>query len=89
MGKKNLNKLIEILTNDIYNVEGKGAFKDEFVTCGGVSLKSVNPQTLESKHISNLYFAGEMLDIDAITGGFNLQAAWTTGFVTGTALGKK
>ena len=89
IGKKNLNKLIETLTNDIYNVEGKGAFKDEFVTCGGVSLKSVNPQTLESKHIPNLYFSGEMLDIDAITGGFNLQAAWTTGFVTGTALSKK
>ena len=89
IGKKNLNKLIETLTNDIYNVEGKGAFKDEFVTCGGVSLKSVNPQTFESKHIPNLYFSGEMLDIDAITGGFNLQAAWTTGFVTGTALGKK
>jgi len=83
MGKKVLNKLIETLTNDVHHVSGKGVFRDEFVTCGGVSLKSVNPNTLESKVCPGLFFAGELLDVDAITGGFNLQAAWTTGFVAG------
>ena len=57
--------------------------REEFVTCGGVSLSSVNSKTLESKVCPNLFFAGEVLDIDAITGGFNLQAAWTTGVVAG------
>ena len=84
-----INKLIETLTNDIYTTNGKGTFKEEFVTCGGVSLKSINSNTLESKHIPNLYFAGEVLDIDAITGGFNLQAAWTTGYVVGLNIGKE
>lgn len=60
---------------------GKGRFKDEFVTCGGVSLSEINISTMESKKHPGLYFAGEVLDIDAITGGFNLQAAWSTGYV--------
>lgn len=81
VGKKGLNQIAEILTNDQYNVKGKASFKEEFVTCGGISLKSVNMTTLQSKALPNLYFAGEVLDIDAITGGFNLQAAWTTAFV--------
>ncbi|RFC55517.1 BaiN/RdsA family NAD(P)/FAD-dependent oxidoreductase [Brumimicrobium aurantiacum] len=83
IGKKGTHKLIELLTNDIYEVKGKTTFKEEFVTCGGVSLQSVNSKTLESKHIPGLYFAGEVLDIDAITGGYNFQAAWTTGFIAG------
>ena len=83
MGKKGCNLLIETLTNDQYPVSGKGAFKEEFVTCGGVSLESIVPHTLESKCCPHLFFAGEVLDIDAITGGFNLQAAWTTGYVVG------
>ncbi|MBQ5454041.1 MAG: aminoacetone oxidase family FAD-binding enzyme, partial [Bacteroidales bacterium] len=78
LGKKNLNKLVNVLTSDIYHVSGRGQFKDEFVTAGGVSLKSVNTKTLESKAVKNLFFAGEVLDIDAVTGGYNLQAAWTT-----------
>ncbi|MBQ3657002.1 MAG: aminoacetone oxidase family FAD-binding enzyme [Bacteroidales bacterium] len=78
LGKKNVNKLVNILTSDVYHVSGRGQFKDEFVTAGGVSLKSVNTKTLESKTCKNLFFAGEVLDIDAVTGGFNLQAAWTT-----------
>ena len=78
LGKKHLNKLVNILTSDIYHVSGRGQFKDEFVTAGGVSLKSVNTKTLESKAVKNLFFAGEVLDIDAVTGGYNLQAAWTT-----------
>ena len=87
LGKKGLNKLVETLTNDLYAVTGKGAFREEFVTCGGVSLTNINLNTMESKVCKNLFFAGEVLDVDAITGGFNLQAAWTTGYVAGKAMG--
>ena len=83
IGRKTLNRMIETLVNDQYTIAGKGAFREEFVTCGGVSLSSVNSKTLESKVCPNLFFAGEVLDIDAITGGFNLQATWTTGFIAG------
>lgn len=83
MGKKDLNKLCNILTNDVYSVEGKTTFKEEFVTCGGVSLESINFATMESKAVPNLYFAGEVMDVDGITGGYNFQAAWTTGFIAG------
>ena len=83
IGRKTLNRMIETLVNDQYTIAGKGTFREEFVTCGGVSLCSVNSKTLESKVCPNLFFAGEVLDIDAITGGFNLQAAWTTGFIAG------
>ncbi|MBQ2109787.1 MAG: NAD(P)/FAD-dependent oxidoreductase, partial [Bacteroidales bacterium] len=81
LGRKGLNRLAETLTGDIYEMTGKGRFKDEFVTCGGVSLSEINISTMESKKHPGLYFAGEVLDIDAITGGFNLQAAWSTGYV--------
>jgi hypothetical protein len=84
-GKKVLNKMVDVLTNDVYEVKGKSTFRDEFVTCGGVSLGDVDLKTMQSKVCKNLYFAGEALDIDAITGGFNLQAAWSTGFVAGSA----
>lgn len=83
LGKKGLNKLTSILTNDIYSVSGKTTFKEEFVTCGGVSLSSIHSKSLESTVCSGLYFAGEILDIDGITGGYNFQAAWTTGFIAG------
>ncbi|MBI9071218.1 MAG: NAD(P)/FAD-dependent oxidoreductase [Melioribacteraceae bacterium] len=83
LGKKGLNKLISLLTNDIYMVKGKTSFKEEFVTCGGVSLESIDFNTMQSKVCKNLYFAGEVLDIDGITGGYNFQAAWTTGFIAG------
>lgn len=83
LGKKGINKLQNILTNDSYKVRGKTTFKEEFVTCGGVSLQSVDMNTMESKVCPGLYFAGEVLDIDAITGGYNFQAAWTTGFIAG------
>lgn len=83
LSKKELNKLINLLTNDEYKVEGKTTFKEEFVTCGGVSLNDVNLETMESKACPGLYFAGEVLDIDALTGGFNFQAAWSTGFIAG------
>ena len=83
LGKSGINRIIEALTNDIYHVSGKGAYRDEFVTCGGVSLSNIDYHTLESKICPHLLFAGEVLDIDAITGGFNLQAAWTTGYIVG------
>ena len=83
LGKSGINRIIEALTNDIYHVSGKGAYRDEFVTCGGVSLSNIDYHTLESKICPHLFFAGEVLDIDAITGGFNLQAAWTTGYIVG------
>ena len=78
---KGINRLAEAIINDQYQVKGKSRFRQEFVTCGGVSLKSINTSTMESKIVPNLYFAGEILDIDAITGGYNLQAAWTTAFI--------
>lgn len=83
MGKKNLNRLVHILMNDEYSIEGKTTFKEEFVTCGGVSLQDIDIKTMKSKPVPNLYFAGEVLDIDGVTGGFNFQAAWTTGFIAG------
>jgi predicted Rossmann fold flavoprotein len=80
---KHINKLIENLINSSHKVQGKTTFKEEFVTCGGVDLAEINPNTMESKIVKGLFFAGEVLDIDAVTGGFNFQSAWTTGFVAG------
>lgn len=79
--KKQLNKLAEELTASVYQVNGKSTFKDEFVTAGGIDLKEINFKTMQSKILPNLYFAGEILNIDAITGGFNFQNAWTGGFI--------
>lgn len=84
--QKGINRLANTLTNDQYSVDGKNRFKEEFVTCGGVSLSNINLNTLECKNCPGLYFAGEVLDVDAITGGFNLQAAWTMGFVAAKAI---
>ncbi len=86
IANKQSNKLIENLINCPQKVQGKTTFKEEFVTCGGIDLSEVNPETMESKKIKGLFFAGEVLDIDAVTGGFNFQAAWTTGFVAGSNL---
>lgn len=86
LGSKSINRLVNILINDVYGVKGKTTFKEEFVTCGGVDLAEVDPKTMESKLLAGLYFAGEVLDIDGITGGFNFQAAWTTGFIAGKFL---
>ncbi len=80
---KNLNKLIESLLRDQYLVAGKTTFKEEFVTAGGIDLQHINMNTMESKLVPGLFFAGEVLDIDGITGGYNFQAAWTTGWVAG------
>ena len=86
LGSKGLNRLAAVLTADPYEISGKAAFKEEFVTCGGVSLSEINPNTLEAKRFPGLYLAGEVLDIDAGTGGFNLQAAWTGGAVIARSL---
>ncbi|NUM50256.1 MAG: NAD(P)/FAD-dependent oxidoreductase [Flavobacteriales bacterium] len=87
--KEEIEKLSEILTNDNYEVSGKTTFKEEFVTAGGVSLKEVNFKTMESKKIGNLFFAGEVLDIDGLTGGFNFQAAWTTAFIASESIAER
>ena len=89
LGSKGINRIVNVLTNDEYDIRGKSRFKDEFVTCGGVSLESINPVTMESKECPNLYLAGEVLDIDAITGGFNLQAAWSTGYIVAQSIADK
>ena len=89
LNKKEMNRLSNMLTNDEYQIAGRAPFKDEFVTCGGVSLQSINPSTLESKTRPRLYFAGEVLDIDGVTGGFNFQAAWTTAFVVAKSIAEK
>lgn len=86
LGSKGRNKLVSALTGDIYYADGKNRFKEEFVTCGGVALGNINPSTLECRNCKNLYFAGEVLDVDAVTGGFNLQAAWTMAYVVAKAM---
>ena len=89
LGKKNVNKLVNTLLNDRYQVSGKTTFKEEFVTAGGVLLSEIDFKTMESKILPGLHFAGEILDIDGITGGFNFQAAWTTGFIAGKHSGNR
>ena len=79
LGSKGLNRLVATMTADAYDLAGRAKFKEEFVTAGGVSCSAVDPSTLESRRYPGLFFAGELLDIDALTGGFNLQAAWSTG----------
>ena len=86
LNKKDVNRLVNVLLNDTYQIAGRAPFKDEFVTCGGISLKAINTSTLESKHVPHLYFAGEVLDIDGVTGGFNFQAAWTTAYTVATTI---
>jgi len=81
LGRKSFNRLVTNITNDIYQVSGKTTFKEEFVTCGGISLADINFKTMESRKFPNLYFAGEVIDVDGITGGYNFQAAWSTAFV--------
>lgn len=87
LNKKELNRLANLLSGgDGYQIAGRAAFKDEFVTCGGIALSAINPSTLESRCVPHLYFAGEVLDIDGITGGFNFQAAWTTAYTVARAI---
>ena len=86
LSKKQLHDLAGQLTQGEFQVNGKSTFKDEFVTAGGIDLKEVNFKTMESKLFANLFFAGEIVNIDAITGGFNFQNAWTSGFIVSEAI---
>jgi len=88
ISNKVLNTLLQELTRGQFKITGKGAFKEEFVTCGGVNLKEVDFKTMESRLCPNLFFAGEILDIDGVTGGFNFQSAWTTGWLAGQAMAR-
>ncbi len=86
---KEQNRLIKLLTNDEYPVKGKTTFKEEFVTCGGVKLMDIDPTTMESRLVPNLFFAGEAMDVDGITGGFNFQHAWTSGWLAAQAISQR
>ena len=83
------NRLIKNLTGQIFEVKGKTTFKEEFVTCGGIKLSEINAGTMESKLVPGLYFAGEVMDVDGITGGFNFQHAWTSGWIAATDIAEK
>jgi predicted Rossmann fold flavoprotein len=89
VSKQELRRLANELVAGEFKIAGKGQFKDEFVTCGGVRLDEVDFKTMQSRRVNGLFFAGEVLDIDGVTGGFNFQSAWTTGWLAGTALGQK
>ena len=86
LSRLQLQHLAQELCEGRYQVAGKGQFKDEFVTCGGVDLDEVDFHTMHSRIVPGLYFAGEVLDIDGLTGGFNFQSAWTTGWLAGRAI---
>jgi predicted Rossmann fold flavoprotein len=86
VSKAELRQLAQELTTGEFMIEGKGQFKEEFVTCGGVQLDQVDFRTMQSRLTDNLFFAGEVLNIDAVTGGFNFQSAWTTGWLAGNSL---
>jgi len=86
LSKKEINRLIEFLIRCPFQIKGKTTFKEEFVTCGGVDLGEVNPSTMESQKMANIFFAGEVLNIDGETGGFNFQSAWTTAFIAAKAI---
>lgn len=86
IGNEELSTLSAKLKADIYQIDGKTTHKEEFVTCGGVALNEVNFKTMESKLCKGLFFAGEVLDVDAVTGGFNFQNAWTTGWIAGSSM---
>ncbi len=87
LSNKQINRLVELLYACPFNIKGKTTFKEEFVTCGGVALSAIDLQTMESKKVQGLFFAGEVLDVDGETGGFNFQSAWTTGWVAAQAIG--
>jgi len=86
LSKQALNRLVDIVKATRLHVKGKTTFKEEFVTCGGVSLKEIEFKTMECKKHPGIHFAGEVLDIDGITGGYNFQAAWTTGYIAGISV---
>jgi predicted flavoprotein YhiN len=87
MRQESLHALARSLKAYELKIDGKGQFKEEFVTCGGVLLSEVDFRSMQSKLVPGLYFAGEILDIDGVTGGFNFQSAWTTGWIAGSSVG--
>jgi predicted Rossmann fold flavoprotein len=89
LSNKGLNKLLENLFRCSFSIRGKTTFKEEFVTCGGIDLSDINPETMESRRFRGLYFAGEVLNIDGETGGFNFQSAWSTAYVAAQAIAEK
>ena len=86
LNKQQLEAFSNQLTSAVFQVTGKSTFKEEFVTAGGIDLKEVNFKTFESKRIPNLYFAGEVINVDAVTGGFNFQNAWTSAYIASTSI---
>ena len=86
LNKQQLENLSSQLTQAVFKVDGKSTFKEEFVTAGGVDLKEINFKTFESKLHKNLYFAGEVINVDAITGGFNFQNAWTGAYIVSKSI---
>jgi predicted Rossmann fold flavoprotein len=86
LSTKSMNRLTETLVNCSFKMKGKTTFKEEFVTAGGVDLSEIDVQTMQAKRIPGLFFAGEIMDIDGVTGGFNFQAAWTTAFIAGKSI---
>ena len=88
ISKEDVNRFVNNLLYDTYHVKGKTPFKEEFVTCGGIGLDDIDFKTMQSKRCKDIHFAGEILDIDGITGGFNFQAAWTTGYLAGLGAAK-
>jgi predicted Rossmann fold flavoprotein len=89
LAAKEQNKLISSCCVQEFKVQGKTTFKEEFVTAGGIQLSEIDVNTMQSKVIPHLYFAGEILDVDGITGGFNFQHAWTSGFIAASAIAKQ
>ncbi len=83
------NRLIKNLVAQPFTVSGKTTFKEEFVTAGGIRLTEIDPQTMESRLVPSLFFAGEIMDVDGITGGFNFQHAWTSGYVAARTINEK
>ena len=88
-GSKGMNRLVATIMNDPYRIHGQSRFREEFVTCGGIALSNIDYNTLECRKHPGLYFAGEILDVDAITGGFNLQAAWSMGYRVALSISEK
>lgn len=86
VSNKELHGLTQQLVRAVYDIQGKTTYKEEFVTCGGIPLTEVNPDTLESKKVKDLHLVGEVLDIDGVTGGFNFQAAWTNGWLAANSI---
>jgi predicted Rossmann fold flavoprotein len=86
LSRESANRLVQVLTATKLRVTGKSMNKEEFVTCGGIPLNEIDTKTMESRIVPNLYFAGEALDIDGITGGYNFQSAWTTGWIAGQSM---